>query len=151
MATNMHIDLFVEDAPPGATQPVEVERLADGTYRLLYSPGLVEGIAAGDVVRVVDPGTGGFELVSRGGNVAIKVLHDQIAAVRSFLDPRFERLGGRCDGAIEKAAVYTVPVTAGFDSIQNVMRAMVTEVAGSSWYFGNIYDADDNPLNWWLD
>jgi hypothetical protein len=67
-----HVGLMVEGAPPGKTQPVEVEAISANHYRVLYSPGFVEGIAAGDTIRIIDRGLGLFEVVSRGGNVAIK-------------------------------------------------------------------------------
>ena len=69
---HLHVDLFIVGARPGATQPVEVERLEDDSYIVLHSPGLVEGIAAGDVIRVTDPKLGLFEIVTRGGNISVK-------------------------------------------------------------------------------
>ncbi len=42
-----HVELMVEGAPPGKTQPVEVEAISVDHYRVLCSPGFVEGIAAG--------------------------------------------------------------------------------------------------------
>jgi hypothetical protein len=45
-------------------EPVHAESLGDGLFRLLYTPGLVQGIAAGDEFRLVDA-DGAFEVVRR--------------------------------------------------------------------------------------
>ncbi|MBA2304080.1 MAG: hypothetical protein H0W08_15805 [Acidobacteria bacterium] len=62
-----HIAPAVAGAREGETQPVEVELLPSGAYRILYSPGLVEGIAAGDTIRVVAMRAG----VSRSYSVGV--------------------------------------------------------------------------------
>jgi hypothetical protein len=43
--------------------------------------------------------------------------------------------------------VVTVPATAGFAAVED---AIETWASGndSDWYFGNVYDEDDRPLNW---
>ena len=149
MSEYEHVDLFVEGAPSGKLQPVDVERLGAEQFRVMYSPGFVEGIAAGDVIRVTDKKLGQFEIVTRGGNIAVKLATEQpVAAVASIVSAELEPLGGRLDGALEHAAVWTVPVTAGFNKIEEVMsRAALTP--GSGWWYGNVYDHDGEPLRWW--
>jgi uncharacterized protein DUF4265 len=147
----LHIDLVVIGGGPGATQPVEVEPLGNGEYRILYSPGLVEGIAAGDVIHVTDPGLGLFDVLVRGGNVAVKLgapepLEPSLAAVCADV----EALGGRLDGAIERAAVWTIPVSAGFAQIEKAMAAAVARIPGAEWWYGNVYDDEGKPLGWWM-
>jgi hypothetical protein len=152
VADHLHIDLFVEGTRRGGTQPVEVEDLGDGTYRVLYSPGLVEGVAAGDVVRLLDPSIGAFEVLRRGGNLAIKLARpgaDNLRPAIAEITRALEVLGGRLDGATPHAAVWTVPAASGFPGVEAVMNAAVARIPGSGWWFGNVYDENDKPLLWW--
>jgi hypothetical protein len=69
---NNHINLAVAGSKDG-TQPVEVRPISPHVYEVLYSPGFVEGIAAGDVIRVTDYALGQFKVEQYGGNVSIKI------------------------------------------------------------------------------
>jgi len=145
-----HVDLMVAGAPAGATQPVEVEPLGAGEYRILYSPGWVEGIAAGDTIRVTDTMLGRFEVLSRGRNLAIKFTSPQpVAQILPSVSTELEAIGGRLDGSIERAAVWTVPVSAGFERIEAIMTAAAARIPGSGWWYGNVYDESGEPLRWW--
>jgi hypothetical protein len=129
---------------------VEVEQREDGAYLVLCSPGYVEGVAAGDVIRVTDSTLGAFEVVERGGNLAVKFAAvTPIAAVVPIISAGLEPLGGRLDGHIEKAAVWTIPVVAGFHAIEQVMSAASARTPGSEWWYGNVYDGQGRPLRWW--
>lgn len=147
MTDATHIYLLVEDGP---TQAVEAVALPNGCYEVARTPGFVDGIAAGDVVRITNPKTGAFELVSHGGNLAILIWAEEVEAARAFLDPKLEALGGRCDGAVTGAAVYTVPVASGFDAISAELDAMKAAIPGAGWGYNNVYGKHDLPLNWWL-
>jgi hypothetical protein len=150
MSEHEHVDLVLEGAPPGKMQPVEVERLDSGHYRVLYTPGLVEGIAAGDTIRITDRTLGHFEVVSRGGNIAVKLASDQpIGALAALVSAELEPLGGRFDGALRHAAVWTVPVSAGFEKIESVMSRATAATPASNWWYGNVYDGEGEPLRWW--
>ena len=150
MVEPRHIELAVEGARPGGTQPVEVEPLGNEEYRVLASPGFVEGIAAGDVIRVTDAGRGLFEVLSRGGNIAVKfVTRGPIADLLAGLNADLEALGARLDGAIERAAVWTIPVTAGFQRIETAMAGAVARAPGSGWWYGNVHDERGEPVRWW--
>src|SRR5690242_2215903 len=135
-----------------AKEPVHVADLGEGRFRLLYSPGLVQGIAAGDEFRLRD-GDGRFEVLSRSGNLALQVFSSApIGELRAELAARVSRLGGTLDGAIEQGLSFTVPLTAGFPAIEAVFNSWVNEHPGWEWYYGNVYSTDDGvtPLNWWL-
>jgi hypothetical protein len=148
-----HIELFVEGAPLGATQPVEVEWIASDEYRVVVSPGLVEGIAAGDIIRLLDRVSGRFEVIRRGGNLSVKFAFDaasaEAASTVDVVTRELEACGGRLDGRIRSAAVWTVPVQAGFATIERVMASAVARVERSGWWYGNVYDEQDVPLGWW--
>lgn len=150
MSHPLHVDLFIVGARAGATEPVEVEQLPDERYRVLYSPGFVEGLAAGDVIQLTDLKLGHFEVVRRGGNLAVKfAARSSVAAAIPGISSGLEVLGGRLDGAIEKAAVWTVPASVGFEPIERVMSAAVAQMPTSEWWYGNVYDELGKPLGWW--
>jgi hypothetical protein len=150
MSKHEHVNLFVDGAPAGKLQPVEVERCDAGLFRVLYSPGFVEGIAAGDVIRIADEKFGHFEVVTRGGNIAVKLATEQpIATLASLVSGELEPLGGRFDGALEHAAVWTIPLTVGFKKIEEIMSRAAAVTPGSNWWYGNVYDAEGEPLRWW--
>lgn len=146
----IHIILHVEGSKTGGTQPVEVEACGSNQYRVLYTPGLVEGIAAGDVIRVTDEIKGYFEVLERGGNLAIiwaSPTEQGEALTRA--DQILSAVGARLDGSIAKAAVWTAPVSAGFAVIETMMQQVVELIPESTWWYGNVYDEDNQPLNWW--
>jgi Domain of unknown function (DUF4265) len=128
-------------------EQVLVDRLDDGTYRIIATPGLVLGIAADDVVRVTPDSQ--YELVERGRNLAVQVYgnHDLVDEVTKDV----WELGGALDGRADNLTVYTIPVTAGFPKVEQVFNDLVGRHPEVEWYFGNVYDNVDGvtPLNWW--
>lgn len=133
-------------------EEVPVERLDDGSCRVLQSPGLAQGIAAGDIIDVRPDGT--FRTIHRGGNVVVQVYapRDVLGALHEVLEPHIAELGGWLDGRGAKqttgSLVYTIPITAGFDAIDAVMRRIEGN-AGVDWLYGNVYADDGTPLDWW--
>jgi hypothetical protein len=125
----------------------------DGRVRLSASPGLAQGAAAGD--EVVLKADGQFDVIERGGNLCVQVLGEREFAEAQLrpLVLRVESLGGWLDGGGPRLRVFTVPVSAGFPSVEAVFKEFVSDVPGSEWYFGNVYDPHDGvtPLHWWED
>ena len=145
----LHVNLRV-DVGEGRLQPVPVRQLADDLFEVLFTPGFVDGIAAGDTIRVTDPSSGRFDVVRRGGNLAIKLFSDlELTPLLTWLQPRLEAMGGRLDGRLARAAAFTVPVSATFQAVEAVMADVVRSQPGLEWYFANVYDDDGTPLNWW--
>jgi len=148
MSAHSHVHLHV--AGSKTTQPVPVERLPDGTFRAAATPGMVLGLAAGDVFRLVDEASGEFEVIVRGGNVGLQIFcSGAIEPAATWLTPRVEALGGWWDGQISRAVVFTVPFGSGFDPIESLMTALCAEFQGIEWLYANVYDENDLPLNWW--
>lgn len=152
MGTERHLLLLVEHRQgKPLKEPVHAEEVGPGMYRLFHSPGLVQGIAAGDEFRMVD-GDGAFEVIRRGGNLSIQVFSKEpVAPFRAELVERVGQLGGSLDGAIDRGLVFTVPVSVGFRAVEAVFNEWVAEHPGWEWYFGNVYDPVDGvtPLGWW--
>ncbi|WP_189331796.1 DUF4265 domain-containing protein [Actinoplanes ianthinogenes] len=118
-------------------------------HLVLGTPAFVEGIAAGDRIRVHAGGS--FEVVQRGGNICLLVVPaeppgaDDLAPLRDT----FDDLGGIVELPPDRRfIVITVPAAAGFDTVEAAINEW-TVPRGHHWEYSNVYDPDGNPLNWW--
>ena len=131
-------------------EEVLVEELPEsGHYRVLATPGVVLGVAAGDVLKV-DLSKHKFSLVSRGGNIAVHVYGPH--SVADLLVPKIASLGGRMDGRAPGLTVFTISAAKGFTALEEVLNTFVASNPTMEWYYGNVYDEIDGvtPLNWWI-
>jgi Domain of unknown function (DUF4265) len=128
-----------------------VEGLPNGRYRLVRSPIIAQGIAAGDEFEV-DPVNKAFRVVRRGGNVTVQLfitpeltrdVFDQLIGIV------YHQLGGDLDVHTKTAAAFHVPVSIGFPAIEKVFDHFFADRSDAEWLFGNVYGADGLPLNWW--
>src|SRR5580704_13272828 len=159
MDSESEVRLFVERGPSGRPVYEKVPAHQVGPFwHLDASPGLAMGTAADDRLVVRDDST--FEVVERGGNIAVHVSCPSSAAQTvKDLDAGVSQLGGRCDGRSwtndgrNLFFVSTIPSDAGFLPLEDVLNTFRSQVPDSEWYYVNVYDpADDaTPLNWWLD
>ena len=134
-----------------AREELLVQRVGPMQFQVLRSPGLVEGIAAGDRIECSEDGT--FRVLERGGNLCIQIFRrGPVAELETVLTARLLPLGGRLDGKTPRVLVYTVPVNAGFPAIESALRESIAAFPETEWYFGNVYDPADGitPLNWWV-
>lgn len=61
-----------------------------------------------------------------------------------------DALGGRTEAPEDSTLkVMTIPVSVGFDAVELVMREVLRDRPGVRWFYGNVYDEQDQPLNWW--
>jgi hypothetical protein len=152
MANEEHVLLLIEHRQgKPLREPVHAERVGDRKYRLLYSPGLVQGIAAGDEFTLLSE-DGTFEVARRSSNIAVQVFSKEtIEPIKTMLTERVQKLGGVLDGCIDRGLVFTIPLQAGFQAIESVFNGAVMEHPELEWYYGNVYDPRDGhtPLNWW--
>lgn len=153
-----HITLpvFHDDGRLATREVLEVEPVGTNRYRLLHSPACVEGIAAGDVIELDQSLQSGFQLLSRAGNLAVIVVFEKPedkSAQAQRLEESVQTIGGVVDGGPARVLVLTVPVSSGFQAVEGLLEAFTREVPGSSWWYGNVYEAGDpsRPLNWWKD
>ena len=148
-----HIYLLIQyrDGEPQC-EPVHAELVGDNVYRLRFSPGFVLGIAAGDEFTL-EGEDGAFKVTKRGGNLAIQVFSTtSIDPLLRELDVLAESLGGTLDGNIERGAVLTIPVAAGFAKVEGALSSFCERHPELKWYYGNVYAADGTtPLRWWED
>jgi hypothetical protein len=142
----------------GQTRPalelLEAELIGSKRYRLTYSPGMVEGLAAGDEFELTLDDLG-YRVLKRGGNVCAWFSFATAGQNRGpdadFLTEAIEAIGGRLDGGGHYNLVYTIPIETGFPAIELILDGARSRHAGSSWMFGNVYDPRDGktPLGWW--
>lgn len=130
-------------------ESILVAPLGGERFRLLKSPGLVQGVAAGDIVAI-DP-HGVCTAVHRAGNVCVQVYSFECTdEVDAFLTPLVVQAGGYLDGRSARQLVYTLPVSVGFEVIEGPFKALEQAFPGLEWLYGNVYGADGvTPLNWW--
>jgi Domain of unknown function (DUF4265) len=148
------VNLVVETNPDGTPfyESVLVELLGPGRYRVLASPGLLEGFAAGDEIELAPEESSGYRVTKRGGNVCVQFfLSGDESRPWEELEPQVNALGGRLDGQTPGVLVFTIPVSAGFPAIESIFYEAEKRYAGCRWMYGNVYDPADGvtPLNWW--
>lgn len=149
------IELFAGLGPDNKpiVEQLQVRELEDGTLQLVQSPAFAKGLASGDVVRML-PETREFDLVKRSGNLSIRVFsRGDIGALSDQLSPELEKLGGELDRETPRLLVYSIHVSCGFETIEEILSRYVGQDGQSAWMYGNVYDPVDGqtPLNWWLD
>jgi hypothetical protein len=119
--------------------------------RAAWQPGLTFGCASGDRIRVDEDGS--FEVQRRSGNLCLRIYPAGVPT-DSDVEPLTAAFA-QLDGIVEMPAnrrfiVITVPVTAGFPTVQAAVSAW-TDAHSCNWDYGNVYDEHDQPLNWWID
>jgi Domain of unknown function (DUF4265)/Protein of unknown function (DUF1569) len=139
------------------SETLEVIPLSAHRFRLMYSPGLVEGVAKGDVIEFPALEPSGFRVVERSGNLCIWFAFPEPGRNRGPDGDRVraavEKFGGVCDGGGNTNLVFSVSVRYGFPAIEALFQKLAAEQAGASWSFGNVFDPDhpDQPIGWWED
>jgi Domain of unknown function (DUF4265) len=120
-----------------------------GVFEVLGTPALAFGCAAGDRIRVAEDGS--FEVVGRGGNVAAVIFprasvdDADLAELSAVLDELEGVAESPEDG---RFVVVTVPVSATFSAIESAVDDWARR-HDAEWSFSNVYDSDDQPINWW--
>lgn len=81
----LHISLPARNKKDGADPIIErlpAEQLGSNHYRLLGSPGLVEGLAFGDEIALDEAQTCGYRIIKRSGNLCIWFFFDEVGKNR---------------------------------------------------------------------
>jgi hypothetical protein len=147
------IQLYAGTRPDGepVVEKVAVRQGEDGSYLMLHSPAFVRGLARGDSIELVSKRAGTFTVLRRAGNIAVRVYCKSDSAVLdAALTPHVTQFDGRRDIKSEHLLVYSIPVQAGFDSIESVFDQQLSGSADASWSYGNVYDEHSGePMQWW--
>jgi len=134
-------------------EKLPVRELETGELQLVQSPAFMKGLASGDVIRCDVPNQE-YEIVQRSGNLSVRVFsRDSIEALGDLLTPELEKLGGELDLETPRMLVYSIHVSCGFSTIEDLLNRYVGKDGRSAWMYGNVYDPVDGqtPLNWWQD
>lgn len=147
------IELFAGTRPDGQpiVEQLPVSELDSGELQLVRSPAFAQGIASGDIVKLL-PNTQEVELVQRSGNLSLRVFTmGDMATLADQLVPALEKLGGELDLHNDRMLVFSIHVSCGFAEIEKIMEKTLGQDPQSQWMYGNVYDPADGstPLNWW--
>ena len=154
---HVSLPVYDEDGEFKLNEELDCLKLEGGIFRLVHSPGLVEGLAAGDEFSLCKAKPG-YKVVRRGGNLCLwfftklaTIERDRERAAPELVKD-VERLGGYLDGGTRRSLIFTIPISAGFESVEGAFEAAKARHPGSIWSYGNVYDPIDGvtPLNWWL-
>ncbi len=157
---NIDLPVIGEDGREAGVEAVTVEQLGLERFKLIYSPGFVEGLAAGDEFEIANDSRLGYRAYRYGGNLCVwfyvATIHDphqdqRVEAQR--LQFAVEAIGGRLDGGAQGLLVFTVvaPGRFPFPAVQRVFDEAVQRNPESTYLFANIYDPNDRQtlLDWW--
>lgn len=129
-------------------EEVLVDELSPGVYEIIATPGMVLGIASGDIVSTDESGE--YEVVRRGGNLAVHIYGDNCLVDNHLRD--LNHISPKVDGRAPNLTVLTIPLNKGFENIESTLESFCRSHHGLRWYYANVYDPIDgvSPLNWWL-
>lgn len=140
-----------------AIEVIQAVRLCPHQFRLLYSPGVVEGVARDDLIEFSDSDPKGFTVLHHSGFLCVWFFFKEQGRNQGPDGDRVraavEKFGGLYDGSGNTNLVFSVPVSLGFPIIETLFNDLEGQYQGSSWLFGNVYDPwnDFKPLGWWSD
>jgi hypothetical protein len=153
-----HVRIGVFDSTPPGSELVPARPLGDDLWELIRSPLYAMQVASGDVVKVLDPESGTFEVMKRGGNVCIQVYlgpreaddSEATTSIAEAIRRVIEPLGGRIDAVTPGLISCTLSIAVGFPVIESMFNAAASGSVGAQWQFANVYDpVTGEPLGWW--
>ncbi len=136
-------------------EQIPAVKIKPGHFKLLHSPGLVEGVAAGDEIELAPQNPLGYKVVKRGGNLCVWFYFREKGQNTGLEGQRLrqavEDIGGWLDGGRVYLLIFNIPMSVGFPAVEQLFNKAAAEIPGSTWMFGNVYDPIDGrtPLGWW--
>lgn len=158
--THEHVRIAVTDTVTPGVEHVPARKVGDNEWQLIRSPLYAKDVARGDVIRVLDRDTGAFEIAERAGNICVQFYlseHDADDAEKTEMVAKaiasdLASIRGQVDGQTRGLIAFSIPVEAGFPSIERVFEAARLQYPGAQWQFSNVYDSETGqPLAWWKD
>jgi hypothetical protein len=129
-------------------EQVPAEHLGGSEWRLTGTPGIALGCAEGDVLVLDDDGR--YAVCRRGGNMSILIYGVALDRVVGPLRSAFKDVGGRVEAPQSlRFVVATIPASVGFETVERAIVGALDGVEGIEWFYGNVYDELNRPLNWW--
>ncbi len=137
---SVDLDLVVEQSPDGKwiRERIPARVLGNDIYELANSPMLIRGLAADDRIRLLDHGH--YELVERGGTVALQVFGEwgEVDALAQHI----ASIGGRLCGKEPRMRVFSIPLSVGLYQIETTVDGVVEAWPKLTWMFGNVTMVD---------
>jgi hypothetical protein len=137
------------------TEALDVVQMSTNRFRLIYSPGAVEGLAKDDEFELSATDPKRFHVLRRSGYLCVWFYFKEAGLnqgpcgnrVRSVI----EEFGGICDGGGNTHLVFSIPVALGFPELEAMLNDLTMQYYGSTWLYGNVYDPwnELKPLDWW--
>ncbi|MCX5090250.1 DUF4265 domain-containing protein [Streptomyces sp. NBC_00365] len=152
-SNHRHVALRVGFAGSGRPvfETLPARAVGPDSYELMGSPGMVEGCAAGDLLKI--DADGRFQIERRGPNLCVQAFGGTPFTAESLesLISAFAPLGGLVEAPADRRfIVVTVAAAAGFPAVEAVMETWAAGVdTPLEWGFSNVFGPDGEPLNWW--
>jgi hypothetical protein len=143
MADDPEIELPVlsDGVRSGVTELLPVQVVGPNRYRLAASPGLVEGLAAGDEIELAPEAARGYLLRQAGGNLCVWVFFSapetELAFAVEQLSERVRQLGGWLDGGTAQSLIFTIPDAVGLPRLEEVFHQAEREGLIPGWMYGH--------------
>jgi hypothetical protein len=150
------VSLKVDDAAVRREVLLAEPTAVDSVFVVKSIPAFLFGVAPGDMIRVTNSDSGEFQIVARGGNVAIRLFLKGTLDREdvSELIERVTSVGGTYEVGFNKdnpertsLLLLSVGIDKGFGFIEQIMKG--SSATGWEWEYANVYDKLGKPLNWW--
>jgi len=126
------------------------------TFIIHSIPAFTYGLGWKDCIRLLDKERGAYEVTERGGQLVVRLYVDgsldrpdiqQLIDAVVALGGSFEVAKNDAQASGMSLLLIALSAERGFAEIERLMKPC--EAAGYQWEYGNVYDAEGNPLNWW--
>nr|WP_091661044.1 DUF4265 domain-containing protein [Massilia sp. PDC64] len=119
-------------------------------------PAFVYGLALDDHFRLLNPERGEFELVKRSRELTVRAYLRGVLdrpEVKDLIDEltqkggRYEVARNSSDSTGTSLLLLSANVDIGFAALESLLSRLPPDAC--EWEYGNVYDRDGVPLNWW--
>jgi hypothetical protein len=119
-------------------------------------PAFIYGLALGDHFCLINAEHGDFKLVKRSGQVTIRGYIEgtldrpgvtKVIDETTEIGGTYETARNAVDGTGTSLLLLSLHVSHGFPKIESLLSNLPAR--GCNWEYGNVYDGEGSPLNWW--
>jgi len=150
------LPLLIDNAG-GRCEVVLVEPCDEGDIFIIQSiPAFTYGLGLKDTIRLLNPESGSYEVVTRAKQIVVRLYVDgslDKLEIKSLIDDVVDLGGcfevGKNSDQVDGKSLLLIALNfkVGFGKIEDLLRPF--SGLGYQWEYGNVYDTDGKPLNWW--